>query len=337
LRDSTDAIKVTYSSVDISTLTTSYTDLEFINVTHNYLTNSGTGSADKISVEYSGSSSSNYLELNVNRDVIDGLNTIAQIYDSGNYTDKSQIDIAGKMYDGGEPDLNSRTRVVQSIEHQNSRLKGKKLTNIGTYLIKTGSASGTVYCNIRRGSDDSLIKTIGTYPVSSLSSTPATPTFVDLTDTTNNYPMNVGDKVSIEFNGGSTTDQVGVLIREVTPTNYDGSNSYIRKYDEVDYDDSEPTKDLCAEMYEGGFEFTPEPGSIPDPTPTNIKDLLFCAGNNIHSGFFETFLMEFRIYAKDITLDNSDNLYNNRYSISPIGNGQLQCPFSLKISSLTEP
>lgn len=336
MRNSSDVIKVTYSAVDVSTLSTSYTDLEFVNVVHTYLMNSGTGSADKISVEYSGSDSgSNYVELIINRDVLDTVNTIAQVYESGNYSDKSQLDVSGKMYEGGEPDLNSRTRVAQSIEHQNSILKGKKITNVGIFLIKTGAASGTLYCNIRNASDN-LIKTISTYPVSSLSTSPASPTFLDLTNTTNNYPMNVGDKVSIEFNGGNTTDQVGVLVREVSP-NYDGSNSFIRKFDEVDYDDSESTKDLCASMYEGGFSFTPDPGSIPDPTPVNIKDLLYGAGNNAKSGFMETFMMEFRIYSKDITLSNADNLYNNRYSISPIGSGELLMPFSLKISSLTEP
>ena len=337
LRDSTDVVKVTYSSVDISTLTGSYTDLVFTNVVHNYLTNSGTGSADKISIEFSGSDASNYLELNVNKDVIDGLNTIAQIYDSGNYTDKAILDVAGKMYEGGEPDLNSRTRVVQSIEHQNSRLKAKKITRVKAFLYRTTvGTSGTVYCNIRRGTDDSLVKTIGFTGVGGLSTAVDTPSQITFEDTTNNYPLNVGDKVSIEFNGGNTTDQVGVLVRSVTP-NYDLTNSYVRKFDEVDYDDSEPTMDLCAVMDEGGFFFTPEPNSIPDPTPVNIKDLLYCAGNNAKSGFFETFLMEFRIYSKDITLNNADYLYGNRYSISAIGPGALQMPFSLKISSLIEP
>ena len=83
------------------------------------------------------------------------------------------------------------------------------------------------------------------------------------------------------------------------------------------------------------FFFTPDAGSIPDPTPTNIKDLLFCAGNNALSGFFETLLMEFRIYSKDITLDNADYLYDNRYSISPIS-GAILCPFSLKMNT-TDP
>jgi hypothetical protein len=203
------------------------------------------------------------------------------------------------------------------------------------HLIKTGTASGTVYCNIRTSSD-ALIKTLGTFSVSSLSSTVSAPSFIEFTDVTNNYPMTVDDRICIEFTGGDSSNQVGVLVRNVTP-NYDGMNSYIRKFDEFTWDDAESTYDLCAAMYEGGFYFTPEPNSIPDPTPTNIKDLLYCAGNNAKSGFFETFLMEFRIYAKDITLTNADNLYNNRYSISPIGNGEILMPFSLKMSSLTEP
>jgi hypothetical protein len=334
VRDSTDAVKVTYSSVDVSTLTTSYADMEFVNVVHTYLLNSGTGSADKISVEYSGADASNYVELIVNKDVLDTSNTIAQIYDSGNYVDKGQLDISGKMYDGGEPDLNSRTRVVQSVEHQNSILKGKKITRVKAFLIRTTtSTSGTAYCNIRRGTDGSLVKTIGTVGVSGLNTTVGTPSQITFTDTTNNYPINVGDKIGIEFNGGNATDQLGVLVRSVTP-NYDLSNSYIRKFDEVDYDDVETTMDLCAVMDEGGFSFTPDAGSIPDPTPTNIKDLLFCAGNNALSGFFEAFLMEFRIYAKDITLTNADNLYNNRYSISNIGHNEILCPFSLKCNTL---
>jgi hypothetical protein len=334
VRDPSDNIKVTFSSVDISTVGTSLQDIIFENYSHNYLINSATGSGDKVIVEYSGSTVTDYLQLNTDRDT-GTLNSITQTYDSGNYVDNAQRHLAGHLYEGGEPDLVSRTRVAQSIHHQNSILKGKKITSVYAHLIKTGTASGTVYCNIRTSSD-ALIKTLGTFSVSSLSSTVSAPSFIEFTDVTNNYPMTVDDRICIEFTGGDSSNQVGVLVRNVTP-NYDGMNSYIRKFDEFTWDDAESTYDLCAAMYEGGFYFTPEPNSIPDPTPTNIKDLLYCAGNNAKSGFFETFLMEFRIYAKDITLTNADNLYNNRYSISPIGNGEILMPFSLKMSSLTEP
>lgn len=332
IRDVNDVIKVTFSSVDVSTIGTSFGDVVFENYTHTYLINSGTLDADKVSFEYSSADGSNYVELNSNKDVIDTLNSIVQTYDSGNYVDNAQRDLAGKMYEGGQPDLNSRTRVAQSIEHQDSRLKGKKITRVNAYLIKTGTASGTCYCNIRN-SNDSLIKTLNTVSVSGLSATASAPTFVPFEDTTNNYPMNVGDKVCIEFSGGDSSNQVGVLVRQFTP-NYDGVFSFIRKFDEFDWDDSESTYDLCGTMEEGGFSYTPDPDSIQDPTPVNDKDLIYAAGNNKLSGFLECFLMEFRIYSKDITLDQADFLYENRYTISPIAPNQLLMPFTLRPTSL---
>jgi len=329
IRDASDNIKITFSGVDVSTLVAAYQDVDFTNVVHNYLINS-TGAGDKISLEYSGADATNYVEVNMNHDVLDAstLSTIVQGYETGNYVDYANLDMAGKMYSGGEPDLNSRTRVAQSIETQNSRLKGKKPTRVQTWLYRTTSAtSGTAYCNIRRGFDDSLVGTIGTVSVSTLSTTAATPTSVTFTNTAMNYPLTVGDKITIEFNGGSSTDQLGVLVRNVTP-NYDDVYSYIRKYDEFDYDDVETTMDLCALIYEGGFTYTPDPGTIPDPTPVNDKDLIIAAGNNKLSGFFECLIMEFRIYSKSISTTQADNLYNNRASISLIGPGELLMPFS---------
>lgn len=343
IRDANDVVRVQFSGVDVDTIPANlmHNDVVFTNVVHNYYINQNNiGSGDKICFEYSGGNSTNYIECNVNKNGIDGLNTIAQVYQNGNYIDKGQNDLAGTYYEGGEPDLNSRTRVAQSIEHQNSRLKGKKITRIKVFLRRTTtSTTGTVYCNIRNSNGD-LVKTLlyngnPGFPASNLGTNVTVPAEVIFQDTTNNYPLDVGDKISIEYNGGSTANQVGVLIRSVTPTNYDTSYSYIRKYDEFDWDDVLTTYDLCAVMDEGGFFFTPDPFSIPDPTPTNIKDLLYCAGNNAKSGFFEAFLMEFRIYSKDITLAMADNLYNNRYSISAIGSGELLMPFSLRPVSLT--
>lgn len=334
VRDSADTQRVLYSSVDVSTIAADgvYHDVVFENYLHTYLMNSATGSGDKIVYEFPSATTANYIEFNSNKDVYDTANlaTITQTFDNGNYVDDAQRDLAGKIYSGGEPDLGSRTRVAQSIEHQNSRLKGKKITRVKAFLVRTDtSTSGTVYCNIRNANND-LIKSLGAgIAVSTLSVNAASPSQPIFEDTTNNYPMTVDDKVSIEFNGGDTTHQVWVLVRTVDP-NYDLSNSFVRKYNEVNWDDQEPTKDLCAVMDEGGFLFTPEANSIPDPTPTNIKDLLYCAGNNAKSGFFEAFLMEFRIYSKDITLAMADNLYSNRYSISPVGNGEILMPFSFR-------
>lgn len=329
IRDVNDNIKVTLGTVDASSIGTggSYFDVSFTNSVHNY----NTTDADKIVFAFDGiSNSTNYLQFAVNNDVLDSLNTISATYDNGNYIDNAQIDVSGKYYIGGEPDLNSRTRVVQSIENQNSILKGKKITKVETYLYRTTvGTTGTLYCNIRRNTDDTLVKTLDTIAVSSLSTSPTVPTFATFDDVDNTYILTTGDKISIEFSGGNATDKVGVLVRTVTP-NYDGSFSFIRKYDEVDYDDSEPTYDLVATMYEGGYTYTPEAGTIPDPTPVNDKDLIIMAGNNKKSGFFECLVMDFRIYAKEITLDEAQNLHDNRYTISDITSEEILMPFTFR-------
>ena len=114
---------------------------------------------------------------------------------SGNYVDYGQLILPVTCYEGGEPDLNSRTRIVQSIEHQNSILKGKKITRLKrSYMSNNSRHFRTTYCNIRRGTDDSLVKTLGTVSVSTLKTTAGTPSQITFTDTTNNYPLNVGDK-----------------------------------------------------------------------------------------------------------------------------------------------
>jgi hypothetical protein len=165
--------------------------------------------------------------------------------------------------------------------------------------------------------------------VSSLSTTPSTPSLITFTDVDNTYILTTGDKISLEFNGGNATDRVGVLVRTVTP-NYDGSFSYIRKYNEADYDDAESLLDLVSTMYEGGYTYTPESGSIPDPTPVNDKDLIIMAGNNKKSGFFECLIMDFRIYAKEITLTMANNLYTNRYTIGDLEANEILMPLNFR-------
>lgn len=320
------ADKVVIGTFDVSTMTAGVLqDVPFTKSTNTYLL----AENDRIAFSYSGADGSNYVEINVNQNIKDGLNTIMYDVNGPETYELAVEDLAGKIYTGGEPDQNSRVRVVQSIEHQNSIIRTKKITKVIAHLIRANtSTTGTVYCSLYRGSDNQLIKTLGEYSVGLLSTDPANPTAVTFDDA-NNYPMAVGDKIAIEFNGGTSTNRVGVLVRQLSP-NYDGTNSHIRKYDEVDYDDSEPLFDLVGEMYEGGFLYTPPEGVEPDPTPVNDKDCIICAGNNKTSGFFEALMGEFRIYKKLITPDEATNLYNNRCSISQLGGSEILTPFTIK-------
>lgn len=330
IRDVNDNIKVAFPQIAVSTIGTSgYSNLSFINNNHEYVFVDG----DKVSFEYADGTAFNHIQISVNQDVIDGQNSIAQIYDGLNYTDLGHADLAIKMYTGGELDSNSRERIAQYISHNSSRLKGAILTRIKSHLYRTTTdTTGTVYCNIRRGTDDNLMKTLGTITASALPTDPTTPLECIFNDTTNTYPLAVTDKICIEFSGGSGVDSVGVLVRSVTP-NYDDVFSHIRKYDGVDYEDTEFEFDLCAVMESGGNEFTPEADAIPDPTPVNDKDLILMGGNNKKSGFFDGLLSEFRIYAKLLSSSQITNLHRNRFVITDIESDEILMPLTFKPSS----
>lgn len=323
--------RIVIEAKDVTSILTTIGDFTFTNNTHNIFTEED----DRIAITYSGSDPSNYVEINVNTNIINGLNTITYQEDGAITTEKASEDMAGKIYTGGEPDVNSRTRVAQVIEHQDSFINRRKITKVVAQLIRSNtSTTGTVTCEIR-DMNDQLIKTLASYSVGLLSTNPASPSEVTFEDVNNpnNYPMAVGDKVCIVFSGGSTTNRVGVLVRSVTP-NYDSSGSInrsmIKKFDEVDYDDTEPNYDLVAYMYEGGFEYTPEPGEIPDPTPVNDKDLIIAAGNNKASGFFEVLMGEFRVYSKLVDTTEATYLYQNRYTLGNRSSNEILMPFTLK-------
>src|SRR5690606_29204396 len=102
---------------------------------------------DRICIEFLGANSSNYIEIKINKDVYQTTNTIGGTYSGTSNTDNAQIDIAGQLYTGGEPDVNSRIRVGQKIQVDNqSIMDGRKLTKIGVWLINPEGATGNIHC-----------------------------------------------------------------------------------------------------------------------------------------------------------------------------------------------
>lgn len=287
-------------------LTTSYTAITFQNVFNTIPTQLN----DKISIEHTGSDGTAYVQVLRNTDVYETTHTIGGTYSSPVYTDNAQVDISGSMFFGGEPDLNSRTRVAQKIITNDSIIDGEKLTKILVYLKNPSGVLGNIHCIIYRGSDDQPIFTIESIPASSIGTNW---TATEFENTNNGYVLDVDDKVAIVFEGGDSTHRIGVNLRAVSAGTYDGANSHVVAYNGNVYNDLNEW-DLVATMWRGGFLFQPEPNAIPDPTPTNNKDLLFCAGNNLLSGFARLLMREFRLYTKEITEEQALNIYENRYS-----------------------
>lgn len=137
--------------------------------------------------------------------------------------------------------------------------------------------------------------------------------YVEFENTLNGYVLDVNDKVVIQFEGGDPNNRIGIHVRDAT--NYDSSYSHVIRYNGQVFDNL-PTWDLVATMWTGGDTYQPPPNAIPDPTPTNNKDLLYCAGNNLLSGFARILQREFAIYVEDTTETEAENRYINRYSKS---------------------
>ncbi len=306
VRKSDGTERFTLKTLNVADLSTSYADVVFDNVFNTTQVELN----DRVCLEYSGANGTDYVSVLVNKDVFETTKTIGGTYTSPVYSDNAQIDISGKMYIGGEPDLSSRIRCAQKINTNDSILDGEKVTKVRVFLRNPDAVIGNVHCIVYRGSDDQPMVTIGTKPASEIG-----PTFesVDFENTNNGYVLDVNDKVAIVFEGGSTTQRIGINVRQ--NTSYDGDNSHVVRFNGTTYDDyGEGTWDLCGTMWKGGFDFQPPIGTQPDPTPTNNKDLLFCAGNNLLSGFARLLMREFRIYTKEITPNMALNIYNNRYS-----------------------
>jgi hypothetical protein len=306
--DANNTVRFSLGTFDVSTLDdVDFEDVIFTNVFNTLSTEIN----DRICFEYLGATDTDYVELKINKDVFEGLSTIGGSYSAPSNTDNAQIDLAGKLYTGGEPDINSRIRVGQKVLTNNSVMDGNKLTKIGVWLVNPDAVLGNINCIVYRGSDDSPIVTIGD-PIAA-STIGAAYEYVEFENVNNGYVLDQNDVVAIVFNGGSPEERLGVHVRQ--NTNYDGANSYVVRYNGQEYDNME-TYDLVAAMWFGGDTYQPPAGTQPDPTPTNNKALLYCAGNNLLSGFARVAQREFAIYSEDTTEEEALNKYTNRYSKS---------------------
>lgn len=321
--------KVILGTSDASTINSpsGYKIIHFTNSGNAYNTVEG----DRIFVRFRDGTETNTVELSLARDIIDGQDSVMYFIDNGSTFDIGSKELAGEIYIGGELDVHSRPRIAQTIEHQNAPLKGQKLTKVVLYLYKTTDDTfGTAHCYIRRGIDDEIMTVLGTVDVNHLSMDPENPTKRVFENLTSTYILDVTDKITFEYNGGNTEDHVGVLVTQVITDTTTVSYSYIRKYNGVTYTDAEPQYSLTAEMSIGGHTYTPEPNEPPLPTPVADKDLVVCAGRNKLSGYLEAIVSEVRLYAKEITSEMAENLFNNKYTINPIGSNEVLIPFTFK-------
>lgn len=310
LRSDANVLKATIGTFDANAISTLVLqDIPFTN--NNNVIKIAIG--DYVSIEIATCDATNYIELNINNNVVDVGNSIIGKLDAGIINDLAGNDLAGKFYIGGQVDNVSRPRVSQFINTQDSiflKVVNNRITTIIAVLTKVGLPTGTIYFNIRRGSDDALIYTLGTYSASSVT-TALTGTVVTISNFLNNYILAAKDKISIEFEGGDQSNNIGVQIRTVTP-DYDGINSYISRYNGVAYDYL-TTKDLVATMKVGGDTYTPDPNTPPPVLPQNPTDLYILSDINKRvSSFMRGIFGMYLFFNTLLTATDLVNFNNNR-------------------------
>ena len=234
LRNSANVEKVTIGTIDANTIgTATLENIQFTNNNNDIKVAAG----DYISVGIATCTATNFIELNMNTNVVDAGNSVLGALDNGIIGDLSGYDLAGTFFIGGQIDNVSRKRVAQYIDTQDSiflTVPNNRVTILDATLVAVGAPSGLIYFNVRRGTDDALISTLGTIAASSITTVLAGTT-VHITNFNNTYILAAKDKISIEFEGGDQLNKIGVQIRTATP-NYDGINSYISRYNGVEYD-----------------------------------------------------------------------------------------------------
>lgn len=235
-----------------------------------------------ICVEYSGGSSADYvnmiIQLNIDgANVYDTNKTYLKTWNGSAYT-TTAYDFSGGLYTGGGPtDPSGRTRGFEYVGTDASALKNKKITKVVVYLQKVGVISiGTIYVRIRKFAGDGIAGTIGTINAADVTTDIAAYT---VTNTSQQYSLGTGDKVTVEFTGGDDNN----YIKLITTKNdaFDGTiNSFFGYFDDPIYY-SNITEDLVGELWIGGDTYTPAGDEIPEPRgPYYTHDLLVLAGGD---------------------------------------------------------
>lgn len=266
-RQSDNAVQKTIGSIDANSIgTASFGDIPPItNVGNNYII----GIGDYVCFELTSCDASNYIEFAINKDVANNTTMVQTI--SGVTSDQAQYELSGQFYIGGQIDESSRLRVGQYINNQNSLFMttdNNQITYIEIPMYKFGSPTGQVFFNIR-DENDTAVKTLGQIAASSLSTDPANPTIVPIEDLNNTYIIGAKNIITIEFDGGDQSNKVGVQVKTST---YDGTNSYLARYNGIDYD-YDTSKKIVALMKTGGNTYTPDPSDLPPVMPQSDTDL----------------------------------------------------------------
>ncbi len=331
IRDGTGALVTNINTVEAS----SVSDSNFVLYTFSNLNNTyPLKQNDRVSIEYSGGDINKHIQINTNL-----LNTYAfgglELY-TGTYALKQNHDLAGEMSSGGgATDPLARTRVAERVGTTDSALKLKKISRVRVWLRKQSNPLGNVVIRIRNsaGNPTALIGNIDAETQVTSDPTEYTVTSSPISV----YALQIGDYVSVEYNGGDDSNFVEVMTTKTTD-GFDGvMKTYLAKYDDVSWVNNTAI-DLVGRMDEGGDTFTPSQEDVIIPPPAYTKDLCILAGGppwsyidhqtstltHAPSQLFTNAVMpDFRFYRRVLTIEELINIFTNRIDRAEIAYGEV--------------
>ena len=315
LRNSANVEKLVFGTLDANSIGTTLGDITFTNPSNSTIK---VAANDYVSIEIATCDATNYIELNITNVAYNGTNSLFGTLTSGVIGDQAAFDLAGRFYTGGQIDSVSRKRVSQYIDTQDSiflTVPNNRITIFEATLVAVGAPTGTIFINIRRGFDDALIFNLGQVAAGGIT-TALTGTTIHIENFLNTYILSAKDKISIEFEGGDASNKIGVQIRTVVP-DYDGANSYIARYNGIEYDYLN-TKDMVATIKVGGDQYQPEANAPPPVLPQNPTDWYILSDINKRENSFMRCI--FGMYLFWNTLLTNDELYQFNHTRIDTGN-----------------
>ena len=336
IRDSTGALKTTLGSVDIGTISQiADTSIDFVNRNSTYIMLLD----DTISFEYDAGTSTDLIMVRIATEIFDSTNTTLFESFQANINQASPVagcDLAASVFIGGQTDIAARPMRGLKIVNASSPLTTKPITEVRVKLRAVGEIDTDTLLNVYiLEANTHFIKAVmGTLSFSYIPQD----NFIEFSfqNIDNTYTCKVGDMIAFHFLDGDVENYIEIKCSSVSvdPNHIMfewlgfGNTSYI--------DDT--THDLEINCYSGGYLITPDPSTIPLPTPFHYVHAWYInaaippnsnATQNPYqllpptNTFLESLSKQFRLYSTILTIDQMQNYFNNRWTISAIGYGKI--------------
>jgi hypothetical protein len=240
------AVKKLFGTLNVATLTSTYTDYTFtIGGDELYTIAAG----DRIGIKFTGGNSANSVAVMMDNnaaDPFDGTSSYRQQYTTSwqSFTSEDLYMILKQTHaPTTDPDFpvtqmsdttitiglstfSGRQAHVELVS-SSSQLIGDKIDSMTVRLKKSGSPTGTVEIGIFN-SDLSIKKQFGILDPSTLTTGYADYTFsLDIADL---YTIQSGDRIGIKYSGGNSANFVAIMTDNNAADPFDGSNSYRQHY-----------------------------------------------------------------------------------------------------------